>query len=108
MKTFNYCHSCGNYFPQDETKSRREYHHEIDGSFYENIFICPMCGSSEIEEVDNCISCGEPEIDTDDGLCPDCKAAILADLDKWVQEHKRGEIDENVLMEMMVRYIDTH
>lgn len=103
---YYYCHNCGDYITENDLKEDREYHFEIDGGFYETYSVCPNCSSSSIEEVDNCVACGEPDIDLLEGFCPTCREALFGELDKWVTDHTSGDITRDNILDLIGEWLD--
>lgn len=76
------CYGCGVLLDHNDTTTRPSYLCEYgDVSCYEDIEICPVCGSSELEEVEKCLVCGEyhiPEprgyddVPMYEGICEKC------------------------------------
>ena len=70
------CKDCGGFF--EEPLYRKEYGpRDADALFgYELYSHCPYCGSEDIEEADECRSCGEyiPQGQT---VCENCREDIL-------------------------------
>lgn len=106
-KEFYYCNHCGNYLIADkEIDHRKIKHFYLDGSDYEFVPICSMCGSDDIEPVENCKVCGEPEKDMDNGVCPYCRDSYFDKINKWVDEETHGDITRDVLLDILTMYVE--
>lgn len=70
----NRCNRCGAITDDCDLETGREYVGECFGTpAYENVSICPHCGSSNIEEIELCSECNEViEDESYNGLCKSC------------------------------------
>ena len=87
------CSNCGELF--DEPKISREPHPEIadDGTVpFEEMEVCPSCGSDWFGEADYCKICGEVLDDCID-ICNDCKVALVDAIQTCVEERLGEDID---------------
>ena len=67
------CCDCGHIFDDGEQRAVKECHSEVDGTCYEEFFVCPVCGGG-YEETIHCGICGG-EFTKDElycGVCEDC------------------------------------
>lgn len=72
------CCDCGHIFDDGEQRAVKEYHPEVDGTCYEEFFVCPVCGGG-YEETIHCGICGG-EFTKDElycGVCEDCLSEAI-------------------------------
>lgn len=73
------CNSCGHIFDEIDATHKEQNIGEYWGVLtYESFLCCPKCNGDEIEEVETCIICGEPHVDSEMNyaesgyICNDC------------------------------------
>lgn len=69
-----------------------EVYHETHGSYYlqpENLYVCPYCGSENVENAVYCNVCDEPtaESELDYGCCKECNDNIKKKFAKVISEN---------------------
>lgn len=69
-----YCEDCGNVFEDYEIE--QEFHSEVDTRRYEEIHVCPNCGSDEIVTMKRCPICNNDYVGDGD-ICDECKDIAL-------------------------------
>ena len=68
------CNRCGSTF--DSPNLARDFTSEYFGQLVTHyVDVCPSCGSTEIEEMDHCMICGEP-IPAGEEICRNCAELI--------------------------------
>lgn len=68
MKYF-YCDDCGSIFSEEDAGTKRiEWGHSE-----KEVYACPDCKNTYVEEADTCEICGKPMKPTGDEYCDDCK-----------------------------------
>ena len=65
------CSKCGHLFESGEEKVIYETH-GLPNPPYEERMVCPVCESTDYDEVSRCVKCGNFTNDTYHGICEDC------------------------------------
>ena len=97
------CRECGEGFSEPRLETHDEWSEYWGRPVAETLVVeyCPMCGSEEIEEVNECKICGSATKDIFSEYCDDCHA----DLSKALEaiEHDFG-IDYESLQDMLAEH----
>lgn len=91
MKQYK-CEWCGRVFTEPDCKRERDWHSEV-GCYEEyDTYICPQCGSEELEEGKECQLCGNFMQNTDD-VCDVCDKAMDIELSNfaWNVKNTQGK-----------------
>lgn len=105
MSKWIHCLDCDEYFPEEEAETVREYHHEIDGYFYENVMRCPCCKGVELEDAYECEMCGEPTLTE---VCEGCEEELKRDFDKFLETESKyfNNCDKETLKSILYMYLE--
>lgn len=93
-----YCRDCKCIIDHDNVVWREactdEDGHYIDGFKGEHA-VCPYCGSEDIDDAVQCISCGEwhKEEELTAGLCPKCEKDIQDKVNEFFKQFSEAEIE---------------
>lgn len=79
--TYFHCPECGEIFPEDEARVLRR----DEGYGTKEIYACPNCRNTEIDEADKCERCGEP-IPPDEHFCEDCKEILYRQVESIIED----------------------
>lgn len=72
-----YCCDCGSFF--SDCDMERVFHAEVDTRRFEEVRVCPVCKSDDIEEAKRCPVCGN-DYAGDGDICDECMEVAL---DMW-------------------------
>ena len=81
------CHDCGETFASPKTVKVCLGEYAGTPALNEETE-CPICGSDDYEEAELCESCGGyffPD-DLEEGLCEDCRCAVIEDFERQFNE----------------------
>jgi len=95
MSSWVYCDNCKQFVLEDELEREYEHHSELSGMggvTCETFYVCPHCGSDEIDDAYECEICGEPTTSLD--YCDDCRTEVVKSFNKWL-EKTAGELHTN-------------
>lgn len=90
-----YCYDCEEFF--SEPKAQRELMGECCGQpAYDTFYVCPNCGSHNVENARACTVCGDPT--TNKTFCDTCIERARRVRDKFVGRlEKEGALEGDVL-----------
>lgn len=82
-----YCENCGQFVLEGDLEKSYEHHSELNGMggiTYETFYVCPHCGSDEIEDAYECEMCGEPTLSLD--YCEECTTEVIKSFNEWLEK----------------------
>lgn len=97
-----YCEGCGHYFDEPDVETIYEWHSEVNATEGYKHWLCPRCGSEDLEEARVCELCEEPFVGRGE-ICPDCAKKIKDEVDRLAFELGHGEHKE--IVDIIARYI---
>ena len=108
--SYMYCTDCGEFFEECDASIVYEHHSELNGMggiTTEKFMACPYCGSTDIEEANECEICGHP---TRKHYCKECVSDFFADLDEFFgkEEVRYGKPLKESLYDLTSSYLDSH